>query len=134
MIVLRVHDSSRDCSTAWLCVRAQSATLCWNGVAVARVRAWAHDPKKVWAIAQRLGLENDEIERAYGPLFSALRFGCPPHATASIGLDRLAALLLGRGSVEEVIAFPKSRGGRDPLSGAPARIEPRLLQDLVEPF
>jgi aspartyl-tRNA synthetase len=69
-----------------------------------------------------LGLSRDEAEGKFGFLLDALRYGPPPHGGIAFGLDRLVALLAGASSIREVIAFPKTASGGDPLTGAPTPI------------
>jgi aspartyl-tRNA synthetase len=77
-----------------------------------------------------LGLSEEEAERRFGFLLRALRFGAPPHGGIAMGLDRIVALIAGRDSIREVIAFPKSASGHDPLTGAPAPVDGDQLAEL----
>ncbi|HEU5480053.1 MAG TPA: amino acid--tRNA ligase-related protein [Candidatus Tumulicola sp.] len=69
-----------------------------------------------------LGLTKDEAEAKFGFLLEAFQYGPPPHGGIALGLDRLCALLAGVESIREVIAFPKTASGGDPLTGAPTTI------------
>ncbi len=69
-----------------------------------------------------MGLSPEEAQEKFGFLLDAFAFGAPPHGGIAIGWDRVCALLAGEESIREVIAFPKSGGGYDPLTGAPAPI------------
>ena len=69
-----------------------------------------------------MGIDHDEAQEKFGFLLDAFTFGAPPHGGIAFGWDRITALLGGYDSIREVIAFPKSGGGVDPLTGAPAPI------------
>lgn len=71
-----------------------------------------------------IGLTKDEAESKFGFLLEAFTYGPPPHGGIAFGLDRLAALIAGAESIREVIAFPKTASGGDPLTGAPTPITP----------
>jgi len=71
-----------------------------------------------------IGLSNVEAESKFGFLLEAFNYGPPPHGGIALGLDRLCALLAGAQSIREVIAFPKTASGGDPLTGAPTPITP----------
>ena len=73
-------------------------------------------------IFQVMGLDADEAQEKFGFLLDAFAFGAPPHGGIAFGWDRIVALLAGTESIREVIAFPKSGGGVDPLTDAPAPI------------
>jgi len=75
--------------------------------------------ERVFAI---MGIGNDEAQEKFGFLLDAFAFGAPPHGGIAFGWDRIVSLLAGEPSIREVIAFPKSGGGVDPLTEAPAPI------------
>jgi aspartyl-tRNA synthetase len=72
-----------------------------------------------------LGITPEEADEKFGFLLEAFKYGPPPHAGIAFGWDRVTMLLAGADSIREVIAFPKTRGGFDPLTGAPTPITPQ---------
>ena len=75
-------------------------------------------------VFQMMGLTIEEQQEKFGFLLDAFQFGPPPHGGIAFGWDRICALLSGSDSIRDVIAFPKTGGGQDPLTGAPAAITP----------
>jgi aspartyl-tRNA synthetase len=73
-------------------------------------------------VFQLLGIGPEEAADKFGFLLEAFKYGPPPHGGIAFGWDRVCMLLAGADSIREVIAFPKTRGGFDPLTGAPTPI------------
>jgi aspartyl-tRNA synthetase len=76
-------------------------------------------------VFQVMGITPDEAQEKFGFLLEAFSYGAPPHGGIAVGMDRICALLAGTPSIRDVIAFPKSGGGYDPLTAAPAPITPQ---------
>ncbi|MBF6332102.1 aspartate--tRNA ligase [Nocardia transvalensis] len=76
-----------------------------------------------------MGIGHDEAQEKFGFLLDAFAFGAPPHGGIAFGWDRITALLSGMDSIREVIAFPKSGGGVDPLTEAPSPITPQQRKE-----
>ena len=89
-----------------------------------------HRPDLQQQIFTLLGISEDEAQSRFGFLLDAFRYGAPPHAGFAFGIDRLAAILAGEVNIREVIAFPKTQSGADPLTGAPTPIDERHLREL----
>ncbi len=89
-----------------------------------------HDPVVQSMIFEAIGMDADDAEKRFGFLLEALRFGAPPHGGIAFGIDRIVTLLAGRDSIRDVIAFPKTASGSDPLTGAPAPVDARQLREL----
>jgi aspartyl-tRNA synthetase len=81
-------------------------------------------------IFELLGIDAAQQQAKFGFLLDAFKYGPPPHAGFAFGTDRLVAILCGEENIREVIAFPKTQSGADPLTGAPSPIDPIQLRDL----
>ncbi|HWE08731.1 MAG TPA: aspartate--tRNA ligase, partial [Solirubrobacteraceae bacterium] len=81
-------------------------------------------------VFELIGINEEEARARFGFLLDALRYGAPPHGGIAMGIDRIVALLAGRDNIREVIAFPKSTSGADPLTGAPAPVDDVQLREL----
>ena len=81
-------------------------------------------------VFELIGISEEEAQARFGFLLDALRYGAPPHGGIAFGIDRIVALLAGRDNIREVIAFPKSTSGADPLTGAPAPVDDIQLREL----
>jgi aspartyl-tRNA synthetase len=81
-------------------------------------------------VFQALGLDRNEIESKFGFFLKALLYGAPPHGGIAVGIDRLASMVLGTGSIRDVIAFPKNRSAACPLTNAPSMVKEAHLNEL----
>ena len=81
-----------------------------------------HDKEIQKEVFRVIGLSDEEANSKFGFLLEAFNYGPPPHGGIALGLDRVCALLTGSDSIREVIAFPKTASGGDPLTGAPTPI------------
>ena len=77
-----------------------------------------------------IGIGPDEARERFGFLLDALRYGAPPHGGIAYGIDRIVQRLVGADSIRDVIAFPKTASGADPLTGAPAPVDEEQLREL----
>jgi aspartyl-tRNA synthetase len=108
--------------------RSYDLVLDGNEIGGGSIRIHRRDVQE--RVFELIGMSADEAQARFGFLLDALRYGAPPHGGIAMGLDRVAALLAGRDNIREVIAFPKATSGGDPLTGAPAPVEPAQLREL----
>jgi aspartyl-tRNA synthetase len=77
-----------------------------------------------------LGISDEQAESRFGFLLDAFRYGAPPHGGFAMGIDRFVAVLAGQENIREVIAYPKTQSGADPMTGAPKPLDPASLAEL----
>jgi len=111
-------------------VRAHAYDLVLNGYEIGGGSVRIHRADVQSAVFDLLGLGREESEEKFGFLLEALRYGAPPHGGMAFGLDRLVMLMAGAANIREVIAFPKTQTGSEPLSRAPSPVDPRDLAAL----
>jgi aspartyl-tRNA synthetase len=111
-------------------IRSQAYDLVLNGWELGSGSVRIHRPDIQQRIFALLGISEAEARAKFGFLLEAFRYGAPPHAGFAFGIDRLVALLAGEENIREVIAFPKTQSGADPLTSAPTPIDPRYLDEL----
>jgi aspartyl-tRNA synthetase len=113
-----------------LAVRSLAYDLVLNGWELGSGSVRIHRPDLQREIFTLLGISDEEAQARFGFLLDAFRYGAPPHAGFAFGIDRLTAILAGEDNIREVIAFPKTQSGTDPLTGAPTAIDPTQLREL----
>lgn len=99
-------------------MRSLAYDLVLNGHEIGGGSIRIHNASLQEEILKTLNISSDSLKH----MLDMLSFGCPPHGGIALGMDRLLAVLLNTPSIRDVIAFPKSFEGRDPLSGAPSPI------------
>jgi len=113
-----------------LSVRAQAYDLVLNGWELGSGSVRIHRGDIQRAVFDVLGISPEDAEARFGFLLDAFRYGAPPHAGFAVGLDRLVAIFAGEESIREVIAFPKTQSGADPMTGAPKPLGDAALAEV----
>ena len=113
-----------------LTVRSQAYDLVCNGWELGSGSVRIHDGALQAKIFDLIGIDAETAQARFGFLLDAFRYGAPPHAGFAFGIDRLVGILAGEDNIREVIAFPKTQSGADPLTGAPTPVDDRHLREL----
>jgi aspartyl-tRNA synthetase len=111
-------------------VRSRAYDLVLNGWELGSGSVRIHRREIQEQIFAILGIGAEESQAKFGFLLDAFRYGAPPHAGFAFGMDRLTAILAGEENIREVIAFPKTQSGADPLTNAPTGIDEHHLTEL----
>ncbi len=114
----------------WLDIRSQAYDLVLNGWELGSGSIRIHRSDVQARIFEILGIGPEEQQAKFGFLLDAFKYGAPPHGGFAFGIDRLTALLVGEENIREVIAFPKTQSGSDPMTNAPSPIDPAQLDEL----
>ncbi len=113
-----------------LSVRALAYDLVLNGWELGSGSIRIHEPELQRQVFNRLGISDEEADRRFGFFLQPFKYGAPPHGGFAFGIDRLTAILAGEENIREVIAFPKTQSGLDPMTNAPTQIDAKQLAEL----
>jgi aspartyl-tRNA synthetase len=111
-------------------VRSLAYDLVLNGWELGSGSVRIHRSDVQQQVFSLLGITPEDAQARFGFLLDAFKYGAPPHAGFAFGIDRLVAILAGEDNIREVIAFPKTQSGADPLTGAPTPIDGKQLKEL----
>jgi aspartyl-tRNA synthetase len=110
--------------------RAQAYDLTLNGWELGSGSIRIHRPDLQAKVFALLGISQEEADRKFGFFLNPFKFGAPPHGGFAFGIDRLTAILAGEENIREVIAFPKTQSGLDPMTNAPTPIGDKQMNEL----
>ncbi|CAB4363705.1 unannotated protein [freshwater metagenome] len=111
-------------------VRSQAYDLVLNGWELGSGSIRIHQPELQARIFSLLGISDEEAQKKFGFFLNPFKFGAPPHGGFAFGIDRLVAILAGEENIREVIAFPKTQSGLDPMTNAPTPVSQKQLDEL----
>jgi len=104
--------------------------LVLNGSELGSGSVRIHDPDVQAKVFEVMGISAQDAESRFGWFLEALRYGTPPHAGFAIGIDRFVSILRDEPNIREIIPFPKTQTGADPLTGSPSRVDEEQLSEL----
>ena len=113
-----------------LSVRALAYDLVLNGWELGSGSIRIHEPELQRRVFRYLGISDEDADHRFGFFLQPFKYGAPPHGGFAFGIDRLTAILAGEDNIREVIAFPKTQSGSDPMTNAPTIVESAQLKDL----
>ena len=111
-------------------VRALAYDLVLNGWELGSGSIRIHEPELQRRVFNNLGITDEEADRKFGFFLQPFKYGAPPHGGFAFGTDRLTAILAGEENIREVIAFPKTQSGSDPMTNAPTPVDAAHLAEL----
>ena len=127
----RPHDDDIDkLESDPMHVRSRAYDLVLNGWELGSGSIRIHEPELQQRVFNVLGIDEEEANRRFGFFLTPFKYGAPPHGGFAFGMERLTAILAGEENIREIIAFPKTQSGTDPMTGAPTPVDERQLRDL----
>ncbi len=111
-------------------VKANAYDLVLNGNEIGGGSIRIHDKQTQATMLKHLGFSEEEAKAQFGFLMDAFEYGAPPHGGLAFGLDRLVAILAGKETIRDFIAFPKNNSGRDVMIDAPSKLDEAQLTEL----
>jgi aspartyl-tRNA synthetase len=111
-------------------LRSRAYDIVLDGTEIGGGSIRINRPEVQQQVFTALGISEEEADARFGFLLDALKYGAPPHGGLALGIDRIVAIIAGRDSIRDVIAFPKTASGSDPMTGAPAGVDKPQLDEV----
>jgi aspartyl-tRNA synthetase len=111
-------------------ILASQYDIVLNGFEIGGGSIRNHNPEALKKVFEIMGYDEETIQKNFGHMLEAFKYGTPPHGGIAPGIDRIMMILQNEPNIREVIAFPKTGDGRDPMMNAPSEISKKQLEEL----
>ncbi|MDO5480877.1 MAG: aspartate--tRNA ligase [Candidatus Saccharibacteria bacterium] len=113
-----------------LAILADQYDMVMNGYEICSGAVRNHNPDIMYEAFSNIGYDHEFVEKKFGGMLNAFRFGAPPHAGCAFGIDRIFMVLTDQKNIRDIIAFPKNGSGYDLMMGSPSEVEAGQLEEL----
>jgi aspartyl-tRNA synthetase len=104
--------------------------ICCNGIELSSGAIRNHRPDVMYKAFEIVGYSKDDVDREFGHMINAFKYGAPPHGGMAPGVERTIMIWLDEPNIREVVAFPKNQRCQDPLAASPSPVRPEQLEEL----